>query len=50
MVKLAVFEFAFADGNGVNKYAAGQYIINPPSGKKNITIDANGVITLFTPC
>lgn len=46
----AVFEFAFADGNGVNKYAAGQYIINPPSGKKNITIDANGVITLFTPC
>lgn len=46
----AIREFAFADGNGVNKYAAGQYIINPPSGKKNITIDANGVITLFTAC
>tara|TARA_R110002012_G_scaffold233815_2_gene407198 strand:- start:24757 stop:25689 length:933 start_codon:yes stop_codon:yes gene_type:complete len=46
----ALNEFAFNDGNGVDKYPAGQYIINPPSGKKNITIDANGVITLFTAC
>lgn len=43
-------EFAFSDGSGAAKYPAGQYIINPPSGKKNITIDANGVITLISAC
>ena len=46
----AVFEFAFTDGDATTKYPAGVYTINPPSGKKDITIDANGVITLITNC
>jgi len=43
-------EFAFADSNGVNKYPAGQYTINPTCGKSRITIDANGVISAIVAC
>ena len=43
-------EFAFADSNGVNKYPAGLYTINPACGKSRITIDANGVISAIVAC
>jgi hypothetical protein len=43
-------EFAFADSNGVNKYPAGIYTINPTCGKSRITIDANGVISAIVAC
>ena len=46
----ALNEFAFVDENGVTKYTAGNYTINPASGKKFITIDQNGVITNFITC
>ncbi len=43
-------EFAFADSNGLSKYPAGQYTINPTCGKSRITIDANGVISAIVAC
>ena len=43
-------EFAFADSNGVTKYPAGLYTINPTCGKSRITIDANGVIVAIAAC
>ena len=46
----AVFEFAFTDSTGVTKLAAGTYTINPPSGQKQMTVDANGVITNLVNC
>ncbi len=46
----AIHEFAFADANGAIKYPAGNYTINPPSAKKQIVIDANGVITSIINC
>jgi len=46
----AINEFAFADANGAIQYPAGTYTINPPSAKKQIVIDANGVITSIINC
>lgn len=46
----AIFEFAFTDSSGVTKLAAGDYTINPPSGQKQMTVDANGVITNLVNC
>jgi len=46
----AINEFPFADANGAIQYPAGTYTINPPSAKKQIVIDANGVITSIINC
>ena len=46
----AVFEFVFTDGSGQTKIPAGTYTINPPSGQKQMTVDANGVITNLVNC
>ena len=46
----AVNEFAFGDGNGELKYIQGQYIINPPSGPKSITVSSDGVISNIVNC
>jgi len=46
----SVNEFVFSDSSGLNKLAAGSYVMNPPSGKAVFTVDANGVITNITIC
>jgi len=46
----ALHEFAFRDASGVTQQGAGNYVINPPSGKKQIAVSVNGVITSVTPC
>ena len=46
----AIREFAFIDSNGVTKLADGTYTINPPSAQKQMTVDANGVITNLVNC
>jgi len=46
----AVNEFAFIDSSGVTKVPAGTYTINPPTGQKQMTVDANGVITNLVNC
>ena len=46
----SVNEFAFKDSSGLNQSDAGTYVMNPPSGKKIVTIDTNGVITNITTC
>ncbi len=46
----SVNEFVFADPNALNKLPAGTYVMNPPSGKKIFTVDANGIITNITVC
>jgi len=46
----AVHEFAFRDASGVTLQGAGTYVINPPSGKKQITVSSDGVITNVITC
>ena len=46
----AVNEFYVQDQFGNSRVPAGGYIIDPPSGLKQIVVDANGVITSSTPC
>jgi hypothetical protein len=46
----SVNEFAFADSSGVTQTPAGTYVMNPPSGKKLVTVDVNGIITNITAC
>lgn len=46
----SLHDFIFNDAYGENKMSAGNYTINPPSGKKLMTVDANGVITSLTNC
>ena len=45
-----VNEFFVLDENGLTLAPAGDYGINPPSGSKIITVDANGVITQINTC
>jgi len=46
----SVGDIMFTDAYGENKVAAGGYVINPSSGKKRMTVDSNGVITLLQNC
>lgn len=46
----AINEFAFQDENGEIGYPAGDYQINLGASTALITIDANHVITSYTPC
>lgn len=46
----ALREFFATDAYGNTRAAAGDYVIDPPSGKKEITVDANGVITSIAAC
>ena len=43
-------DFIFTDAYGETTVAAGNYIINPSSAKKQMVVDANGVITSLTNC
>lgn len=43
-------EFFMLDENGANYVPAGVYKVNPVSGAKLITVDANGVITNISNC
>lgn len=46
----AVHEFVFRDNSGVTLEGACTLVINPPSGKKQITVSSDGVITNVTTC
>ena len=46
----ALHEFFVRDAYGTQRVAAGNYTINPPSGKKDIVVSANGIITSITAC
>lgn len=46
----AVNEFYVEDQFGNSRVPAGSYVIDPPSGLKQIVVDANGVITSLIPC
>tara|TARA_B100002019_G_C21263017_1_gene597789 strand:- start:1312 stop:2238 length:927 start_codon:yes stop_codon:yes gene_type:complete len=46
----ALREFFVQDPFGNSRVSAGPYVINPPSGKKEITVDVNGVITSISSC
>lgn len=46
----ALNEFFVRDVYGLNKVVAGDYTIDPPSGRKEITVDVNGVITSIAAC
>lgn len=46
----AVREFFVTDAYGNNRAAQGSYTIDPPSGQKQIDVDANGVIISIINC
>lgn len=46
----ALHEFFVRDEYGTQRVAAGNYTINPPSGKKDIIVSSNGIITSITAC
>lgn len=46
----ALNEFFVADAYGDNLVPAGNYTINPSSGKKDIVVSSNGIITSITAC
>lgn len=46
----AINEFFVQDEYGLVRVPAGNWTINPPSGKKQIVVDANGVITNIIVC
>jgi hypothetical protein len=46
----ALNEFFVRDPYGNNRVAAGTYLINPPSGTKQINVDINGVIQQVVNC
>ena len=46
----AVREFFVTDAYGNNRAAQGSYTIDPPSGQKQIDVDANGVIISMINC
>ena len=46
----ALNEFFVRDEYGTQRVAGGNYTINPPSGKKDIVVSANGIITSITTC